>query len=133
MGSRNSAVAMMEHQGAPVAPEPSPAVSLDDPSTSGRVSHHSGTSSSSRYLCYFVHRLLDFRIPELIALAEMYGVEGLQWEPPVGGHKVSPFWYVRLPSEHMAQQIVGRSVLIRVGGNNKIMVTQISMQCCNIP
>lgn len=38
-------------------------------------------STSSRYCCYFLHRLLDFRVPELRALADMYGVRQLEIEP----------------------------------------------------
>lgn len=61
-----------------------------------------------------MHRLLDFRIPELQALADMFGVPDVQWEAPFAGNQASPFWYVHLPHEQVAQQIVDRAVLIRV-------------------
>jgi hypothetical protein len=38
-------------------------------------------NTSSRYCCYFLHRLLEFRVPELRALADMYGVKQLEIEP----------------------------------------------------
>lgn len=38
-------------------------------------------NTSSRYCCYFLHRLLDFRVPELRALADMCGVKQLEIEP----------------------------------------------------
>eukprot|EP00879_Flechtneria_rotunda_P020053 GHRR01021085.1.p1 GENE.GHRR01021085.1~~GHRR01021085.1.p1 ORF type:complete len:127 (+),score=30.37 GHRR01021085.1:708-1088(+) len=97
--------------------EPVTAIEADapsQPSTSGRPFQDSSTRTTTRYLCYFLHRLLDFRIPELKALAGMSGVDDLQWEAPVGGNEVSPFWYVHLPSEAVARQIVNRAVLIRV-------------------
>jgi hypothetical protein len=37
--------------------------------------------TTNRYMCYFLHRLLDFRVPELRALADMYGVKQLDIEP----------------------------------------------------
>lgn len=90
------------------------------PSTSGRdhleqcYAATSNTGTSTRYLCYFLHRLLNFRVPELTALADMFGVKDVRWEPPHCGNEVSPFWYVHLPSERAAHQIVNRAVLIRV-------------------
>lgn len=54
------------------------------PSTSGRQQASSQASTAaavqtgSRYCCYFVHRLLDFRVPELRALAELFGVQQQQ-------------------------------------------------------
>lgn len=53
-------------------------------STSGRQQASSQASTAaavqtgSRYCCYFVHRLLDFRVPELRALAELFGVQQQQ-------------------------------------------------------
>lgn len=35
----------------------------------------------SRYMCYFLHRLMEFREPELRALADMYGIQQLEIEP----------------------------------------------------
>ena len=61
----------------------------DLPSTSCRTilqdSCHASTAASQgktngRYLCYFLHRLLDFRMPELRALAGMFGVQQLEVE-----------------------------------------------------
>mgnify|MGYP003591140333 CR=1 FL=1 len=103
--------------------------SLDDPrnddepsqaSTSSRehleqcYAASSSPGTTQRYMCYFLHRLLNFRVPELRALADMYGVKDVLWELPHCGNEVSPFWYVHLPSERVARQIVDRAVLIRV-------------------
>jgi len=44
-------------------------------------------------MCYFLHRLVDFRMPELRALADMHGVKQLQVEPiPQGGGKTQEQW-----------------------------------------
>ena len=90
-------------------------------STSGRehleqcyAASTSSTGTTQRYMCYFLHRLLNFRVPELRAIADMYGVKDVLWELPHCGNEVSPFWYVHLPSERVARQIVDRAVLIRV-------------------
>jgi hypothetical protein len=84
-----------------------PSSSTQDASTS--------STTTKRYLCYFLHRLLDFRVPELTALADMYGVPDVRCEAPAGEHgSVCPFWYVHLPNEQVAAQIVARAVLIRV-------------------
>jgi hypothetical protein len=89
------------------------------PSSSSSLQETSASSSTTtkRYLCYFLHRLLDFRVPELTALADMYGVPDVRCEAPAGEHgEVCPFWYVHLPNEQVAAQIVARAVLIRVSG-----------------
>jgi type II secretory pathway pseudopilin PulG len=83
--------------------------SLQEASTS------SSTTTTKRYLCYFLHRLLDFRVPELAALADMYGVPDVRCEAPAGQNgAVCPFWYVHLPNDQVAAQIVARAVLTRV-------------------
>ncbi|GAB4813919.1 hypothetical protein N2152v2_000965 [Parachlorella kessleri] len=62
-----------------------------------------------RYLCYFLHRFLEFRIPEIEALAELATGPLLSaaprdrqpsvlWERPDEG-LASPFWYAHLPSD----------------------------------
>lgn len=77
---------------APVQPQlqETPTDCPNGPSTSGRQQDSSQLSTaavpgllktSSRYCCYFLHRLLDFRVPELRALADMYGVKQLEMEP----------------------------------------------------
>lgn len=89
-------------------------------STSGRehleqcYAVSSSTGTQQRYMCYFLHRLLNFRLPELTALADMYGVKDVHWELPHCGNEVSPFWYVHLPNERIAHKIVERAVLLRV-------------------
>jgi hypothetical protein len=69
------------------------------------------------YLCYFLHRLLDYRLPEVEALAKLYGFsegekpgQGLQWKQAPAHHPDSPFYYVFLPNEEVAHKIVSRSM-----------------------
>lgn len=76
--------------------------------------------ASAQYLCYFMHRLLDFRQPEVKSLADMTGCctdadsDSFGFEEPYGGCKLSPFWYLRLPSESVATSILQRSLLVKV-------------------
>lgn len=69
---------------------------------------------SSRLLCYFVHRWLDFRVPEIEALASLFGITKLVWSLPSGGSPLSPFWYLTLPSLDVLKQISNRSLLTKV-------------------
>jgi hypothetical protein len=69
------------------------------------------------YLCYFLHRLLDYRLPEVEALAKLYGFsegekpgQGLQWKQAPAHHPDSPFYYVFLPNEEVAHKIASRSM-----------------------
>lgn len=79
-----------------------------------------GLVASQMYLCYFMHRLLDFRQPEVTALADMAGCctqadsDTFGFKTPFGGSKLSPFWYLRLPSESVAAAILQRSLLVKV-------------------
>ncbi|KAL9251414.1 tRNA (guanine(10)-N2)-methyltransferase-like protein [Drosera capensis] len=72
------------------------------------------------YLCVFYHRLLDYRKPEVEALAELFGGGGspsshhrLRWKLPEHHHPDSPFHFVDLPSEHIARSIANRSILVK--------------------
>lgn len=83
------------------------------------------------YLCVFFHRLLDYRKPEVEALAELFGAfeqqeEGdanngenhnpshsLQWKLPADFHPDCPFHFVNLPSEDFARKIANRSILVK--------------------
>jgi tRNA (guanine10-N2)-methyltransferase len=66
------------------------------------------------YLCYFLHRHLDFRVAEFQALADLAGCGGeVQWKKPFGDVEHSPFWYVWLPSEEMCREVLKRSILTR--------------------
>ena len=71
-------------------------------------------SDMRRYLCYFLHRFLDYRAPELHSLAVMHGIP-VQLEPPKLEPDVSPFYYCRLPSDEAARRIAERSMLVKVG------------------
>ena len=64
------------------------------------------------YLCYFLHRLLDFRAPELVSLASLAGIP-MQLEPPELQPDVSPFWRCRLPSDDAARRLTQRSMLVK--------------------
>jgi tRNA (guanine10-N2)-methyltransferase len=48
----------------------------------------------SWFLSYFVHRLLDFRLPDVEAVAEMVGCppSSMKWQRPHGNEDLSPFW-----------------------------------------
>lgn len=67
-----------------------------------------------QYLCYFLHRFLDYRAPELHSLAAMDDIP-LQLEVPRSEPDVSPFYYCHLPSDGAARQIAERSMLVKVG------------------
>jgi hypothetical protein len=62
------------------------------------------------FLCYFYHRLLDYRRPEVAALAKLFGGDAeLQWKLPLNHHEDSPFHFIWLPSEEIASKIANRS------------------------
>ena len=66
------------------------------------------------YLCYFMHRHLDFRRAEFQALADLNGFgDAVEWRAPFGGVEHSPFHYVRLPSDDAARAIMKRSILTK--------------------
>jgi len=66
------------------------------------------------FLCYFYHRLLDYRRPEVAALAKLFGGDAeLQWKLPLNHHEDSPFHFIWLPSEEIASKIANRSVLVK--------------------
>ena len=82
-----------------------------------------------RLLCWFAHKHLEFREPELRSLAAMHGVD-LSLEPvhpepepepqpqpapaqpprPLGS---SPFWLAEFPDEESAARIGRRAILLR--------------------
>ncbi|XP_065850098.1 uncharacterized protein [Euphorbia lathyris] len=66
------------------------------------------------YLCVFFHRLLDYRKPEVEALAQLFGVsDSLEWKLPLYHHPDSPFHFVNLPNEDLARNIANRSILVK--------------------
>lgn len=79
------------------------------------------------YLCYFMHRLLDFRHPEMRSLVSLLDRQdgsttcNVAFEPPRGGSYLSPFWYVRLPSETVARSVAQRSLLVKVFPMNGLL------------
>lgn len=70
----------------------------------------SDEKDSLELLCYFRHRWLGFRLPEIEAL----GPSQLRWKPPHGLEAHSPFWYIHLPNLEAAKSIADRSVLLKV-------------------
>jgi tRNA (guanine10-N2)-methyltransferase len=87
----------------------------------------------TRYLLYFVHRHLSFRVPELDSLAEMVAAAAaaaaqanspfdsqalparpLVWERPALGHAPGPVWHAHLPSDAAVSSIAARSMLLKV-------------------
>lgn len=65
-------------------------------------------------MCYFLHRWIDFRKAEVEACASMAGVHSPVWRAPFGSQPLSPFWYLWLPSDAVAEQIADRALLIKV-------------------
>ncbi|CAL1385494.1 unnamed protein product [Linum trigynum] len=69
------------------------------------------------YLCVFFHRLLDYRRPEVEALAELFqpnsSNEPLEWRLPENHHPDSPFHFVNLSSDDVARDIANRSLLVK--------------------
>ena len=89
-------------------------------SSSGRTEEH---ELPRRYMCHFFHRFLGFRIQEAEALAHMPGSSTApqsvppdsSWQLPDGASRLSPLWYLTLPSDVAAEKLAGRSLLIKVG------------------
>lgn len=69
------------------------------------------------YLCVFYHRLLEYRKVEFESLAGLFdgcsGATTLEWRLPEDHHPDLPFHFVNLPSEEMARNIAGRSILVK--------------------
>ncbi|KAH7288294.1 hypothetical protein KP509_31G020800 [Ceratopteris richardii] len=71
------------------------------------------------YLCYFLHRLLEYRLPEVESLAKIYlegdpaALKEVRWKQPPNCHSDSPFYYINLPSEDIARFIASRSILVK--------------------
>lgn len=72
------------------------------------------------YMCVFFHRLLDYRKPEVEALAQLFGAfaddnngdsHSVQWKLPDNFHPDNPFHFVNIPSEDIARDIAKRSEL----------------------
>ena len=80
------------------------------------ASGQAASTSGREYLAFFMHRHLDFRLAETDALIELAGhaASPARWRLPHGGLAYSPFWYLRLPSDAVARQVVGRSILLKV-------------------
>uniref|UniRef100_A0A1D2A5X4 tRNA (guanine(10)-N(2))-methyltransferase n=1 Tax=Auxenochlorella protothecoides TaxID=3075 RepID=A0A1D2A5X4_AUXPR len=82
----------------------------------------------NRYLVYFVHRHLEYRLAEVEAQAAATGIadlpggltENLIWERPHGEILDSPFWYLHLPGDgavqKLAQQIMLSKVFLEIWG-----------------
>jgi len=69
-------------------------------------------TDSRKYLCYFLHRLLDFRAPELEALASLAGVP-MRLTPPDLRPDINAFWTCHLPSDEAARRLAERSMLLK--------------------
>ncbi|GAB2277678.1 hypothetical protein Dimus_012383 [Dionaea muscipula] len=93
-----------------------------------RPHDHEEEETKMWYLCVFYHRLLDYRKPEVEALAHLFGVfsddeelhcwsspefGSLRWKLPEHHHPDSPFHFVDLPSEDIARNIANRSILVK--------------------
>ena len=81
----------------------------------GTITYGSDTEPAPRYLVMFLHRHVEFRLPELEAVAELVLGRGvLVVEPPgSGAHPWSPFRHVWLPSDDAARAIAARALLVK--------------------
>lgn len=68
----------------------------------------------NKYLVYFVHRHLEYRLAEVEALATREPSTGLAWGRPYGGLTESPFWYLHLPSDAHVVRIAEQCLLAKV-------------------
>ncbi|XP_062592085.1 tRNA (guanine(10)-N2)-methyltransferase homolog [Saccostrea cucullata] len=73
---------------------------------------HNASALCRTYLLYFANHHVDFRISELVALAEMFGID-LPTESLKTHDKECPFLNLTLTSEVQAKQLASRSVLIK--------------------
>jgi len=71
----------------------------------------SPTEGGVQFLCYFYHSRVDFRLPELESLAQLFN-HSLHYNKSEHDPE-RPFLMVRLPSERAAADIASRSVLIK--------------------
>ena len=73
------------------------------------------STSGREYLAYFLHRHLDFRLPELESLLDYEDKSiSYSWRKPFGGLIYSPFWYLRLLSDDVARKLCDRVLLLKV-------------------
>lgn len=75
------------------------------------------------YLVYFRHRMVEFRVPEVLSVAAMLGCKPEDVNPrPAFPSSEShadacylPFWLINLPSDAFAREVAARCILVRVG------------------
>jgi len=82
----------------------------------GRDSDRDANSGAVWLLCFFVHRLLDFRLADVEGSLEALGValsDGVAWRQPFGGEPLSPLWGLRLPNEAVVPALAARATLVR--------------------
>ena len=66
-------------------------------------------------MAYFLHRHLDFRLPELESLIDFEDRDiPYSWRKPFGDFLYSPFWYLKLPSDDIAKKLCNRVLLLKV-------------------
>ncbi|KAJ4459148.1 putative methyltransferase/nucleic acid-binding protein [Paratrimastix pyriformis] len=65
-----------------------------------------------RFLAYFYQELLNFRLPELHSLAEMFHIP-ISHDPTGPEDEMKPFLWVELPDEEAARKIASRSILLK--------------------
>ena len=80
-----------------------------------KITRDNSTEPAARYLVMFLHRHVEFRLPELEAVAELVLGRGvLRVEPPSSStHPWSPFRHVWLPSDDAARAIAARALLVK--------------------
>ncbi|XP_025264263.1 tRNA (guanine(10)-N2)-methyltransferase homolog isoform X1 [Camponotus floridanus] len=66
-------------------------------------------SQLKRYLFWFAHEHVDFRLPEIQSIFDMYDINPQIITRP----KEHPYWIVDLPDENIVHQIVSRAISIR--------------------
>uniref|UniRef100_A0A7S3VQJ9 tRNA (guanine(10)-N(2))-methyltransferase n=1 Tax=Dunaliella tertiolecta TaxID=3047 RepID=A0A7S3VQJ9_DUNTE len=84
----------------------------DDPEVCGLEPPRGG----KWYACHLSHKYLEFRQPELESVAATKGcnVQDVLWRlPPSTDPMMMPIWYVSLPSDDIARQVVSRTMLTK--------------------
>ncbi|KAK2076934.1 hypothetical protein QBZ16_005162 [Prototheca wickerhamii] len=67
----------------------------------------------NKYMVYFVHRHLEYRLAEVEALATEEADVRLAWSRPHGDLSESPFWYLHLPSDAHVTALAERCLLAK--------------------
>ena len=93
------------------------------------ISGQECSTSGREYLAYFMHRHLDFRLAEVDSLMEGLGLPSVpsRWREPYGGQQYSPFWYLTVPSDEVARQLMQKSILLKASLQELLCVLRVPL------